>query len=133
MTIKKAHTVKTMAADEAPMLDENVSRLYQNKLEARQHNDSGTAKILSFQSMETGVFSASATAAAGSIAYTRALEASKGPVTLTQSEVNTVGLFTTVTDVTQTSITVTVHAAADITSTATGVYQVRYAVWTSNP
>jgi len=133
MTIKKAHTITRFNDSAAPLLEENVQRLYVNKVESRFRRDSATVSQFSYQSIEHGLFSVSA-AGVSSITTTLPLAETHNTIIWAVAHARSAGITAHVTDVTNTSISVTVTSpAATLSAVTTSSFIVQYQVIGSSP
>jgi len=135
LTLKKPHHLKTMESNEAPLLDENTSRLYQNKIESRFSTDNETTTIDSYQSVEHGRLDFSATGSP-TIAKTVKTAELHGKIIYATAHAQNTLAIATVTDVTNTSITISLRSisgTANFSSVTTDVVSVYYQIVGSSP
>lgn len=136
MPIRKPNTLTKVDKSEADQLDQNVSLLYENKIESRFQNNNGTSRELTWQSMFHGQVLYSATGSA-TISRTFNIPEKIGTVVYASAHCMNVELAAHVTDVTQTAITIIVRDADSTANVSavitTGQVTVFYQVVGSTP
>jgi len=139
MTEKKQFQLKTLESTEVDPLNRNLDQLYRNKLESITHTDTSATVAATFQYIESGEISVSAT---GSPSVTTVVTLQKKPNKLlyvgANAEVD--GIVASVHNVTGTSISVSVRAMpvgtaslANISDVTTASFSVRWMLMGSSP
>jgi len=135
VTLKKPHNLKTLEKNEATLLDENVGRLYRDKLEGRFATVNSTATLETFQSVEHGRIDFSSTGSP-TMAKTIKLADFHGKILYATAHSQDQLAIATVTDVTSTSITLllrSVSGTANFSSVTTALVSVYYQIVGSSP
>jgi len=134
MTLKKPHYIRTFNDQEATKVDENFNRAYTNKIEGRFKRTTSGVESFVFQSIETGEANFSGTGSP-TVALTFALAEPMNNVLHVNANAQSTLVTAHVTDVTNTSITITartVSGTADFGDVTTAVL-VQWMVIGSNP
>lgn len=134
MTKKRKYTILSLAATEAPEVNNEFDQVYSSKLESRQYNSFGTATIAPFQMMENGSIYFSAT---GSPTITQSVLIEKYNTFVTaHASCRSTLAHAVVTDVTNTSISITlrtISGTANFSDVTTASLIVDYTVIGSKP
>ena len=135
MTLRKPHNIKKVTSEEATMLNENYDRLFQSKLESRFYTSGSDTFIKNYQSMELFRFTASANGSPTTV-ITVPLKAVHDQVLFAQANAISPLMFAHVTDVTNTSIEVSVRSisgTANFSAVTTATISIQLQVIGSQP
>lgn len=105
MTMKPPHRIRTFQDSEVARHNQNMENAYSTRVEGLYKNNSGTATTYLYQSIETGEAAFSATGSA-TVARSFGFKEKKGTVLYAQAHARSINFIASVTDVTQTGITV---------------------------
>ena len=144
MARKKPNTFQTLKEDEVKHINRSFTDVYQVKMEAIEHSDSGIAKNLTYQTMETGKYDLNAEDAISQVLQFAGTWASKKENILyvNAEVVGPFGMHATWKDITATGYTVNMGLMKNtgppsnnsiITNITTGTIQFYYTVITSEP
>jgi len=131
MTLKKKHFLQELNKNEATFINDEFDNLYRNKIQSRFStiNSSTATEINTFQAIEVGCVNFSSTGSA-TVVRTFTLQEEHSVILCAQASARRISINATVTDVTNSSIEVTIDAptASDISDVTTDTIMVDWSV-----